>query len=314
MKIYLAILFVFGTTFISFSQPIMMETEKDGVWIKDGNQKVFFYQKLPKSLDGKYSRSNYLHPVYGLDGEILTEDFPADHFHHRGIFWTWHQLWRDSLRLGDPWMCENFSQEVTNVRFSKGLHSSGILAVEVLWKSPMWLKHGVQSPVISENTKITIFPVVNDCRRIDFRIELKAMENGIRIGGSQDEKGYSGFSVRMTMVPGMKFTSAGTDVIPQNLSLAAGPEMDISGPVGAAGKLAGIMMVCHPSNPDFPQKWIIRKEKSMQNCAWPGSITVGIKVSKPLILKYSVIIHRGDAGNSELQAILNSIIGNAFFH
>jgi len=71
-------------------------------------------------LGGKYSRSNYLHPVFGLDGEILTEDFPTDHLHHRGIFWTWHQLWHDSLRLSDSWMCENFSQEVSKVSFSKG--------------------------------------------------------------------------------------------------------------------------------------------------------------------------------------------------
>jgi len=308
MKFCLIVLFVFGTTFIVFSQPISMETAKEGVWIKDGNKKVFFYQKIPKSLDGKYSRSNYLHPVFGLDGEVLTEDFPSDHFHHRGIFWTWHQLWRDSLRLGDPWLCENFSQEIDKVSFSNGKNSTGILAVEVLWKSPLWLKNGVQSAVILENTTITVFPVVNDCRRIDFRIELKALEDGIRIGGSQDEKGYSGFSVRMPLVPGMKFTSAGANVVPQNLTITAGPEMDISGAVGKDSKLAGIMMVCHSSNPDFPQKWIIRKEKSMQNCAWPGNATVEIPGSKPLILNYSVIIHRGDANNTGLQTILKSIL------
>jgi hypothetical protein len=308
IKIFFSIIIFFGTTFFAFSQPITMKSEKDGAWIKDGNQQVFFYQKLPKSLDGKYSRSNYLHPVYGLDGEILTEDFPADHFHHRGIFWTWHQLWIDSLRISDPWMCENFSQEVTKVSFSNGLHSTGILKVQVLWKSPLWLKKGVQSAVILENTKITIFPLKNDCRRIDFRIELNALEKGIRIGGSQDEKGYSGFSVRMPLVPGMKFTSAGTDVVPQNLAIIAGPEMDISGGVGEQGKMAGIMVVCKPSNPDYSHKWIIRKEKSMQNCAWPGNKTVEIKMSKPLVLNYSVIIHRGDNHNAGLGPILKLVL------
>ena len=272
-------------------------------------RRCFSIRKPQNHWDSKYSRSNYLHPVFGLDGDILTEDFPADHFHHRGIFWTWHQLWLDSLRLGDPWMCENFSQEVTKVSFDKGLHSTGILSVKVLWKSPLWLKNGIQSAVMFENTKITIFPVEKDCRRVDFRIELKALEDGIRIGGSQDEKGYSGFSVRMPLVPGMKFTSAGATIMPQNFAVTAGPEMDISGPVGKAGKLAGIMMVSHTSNPDLPQKWIIRKEKSMQNCAWPGNRTVEIKVSKPLILNYSVIIHRSDAGNAGLQKILLSILG-----
>jgi hypothetical protein len=304
----LAFILILATVSTVKSQPISMESSKDGAWIMDNNQKVFFYQKVPKSLDGKYSRSNYLHPVYGLDGEILTEDFPLDHFHHRGIFWTWHQLWCGSLRLGDPWMCENFSQEVKGIRFKMGENSAGILSVKVLWKSPIWLKGGLQSPVILENTTISIFPVVNDCRRIDFRIELNALEKGIRIGGSEDEKGYSGFSVRIPLVPGMKFTSRGTDIIPQNLAISAGPEMDISGSVGKDGKMAGIMMICHPSNPDFPEKWIIRKERSMQNCAWPGNRTIDIPESKPLILNYSVIIHRGGADNGELQSILGSIL------
>ena len=290
------------------SQPIVMENTSDGAWIKDGNQKMFFYQKVPKSMDGKFSRSNYLHPVFGLDGEILSEDFPLDHFHHRGIFWSWHQLWCDNVRLGDPWMCENFSQEVTKLSFSKGEHSTGILSVKVLWKSPFWLKKGQQSAVILENTQISIFPVVNDCRRIDFRIELNALEDRIRIGGSEDEKGYSGFSVRIPMVQGMKFTSSGAEVIPQNLAITAGAEMDISGPVGKDGKMAGIMMICHPSNPDFPEKWIIRKERSMQNCAWPGNRTVAIPKSKPLILNYSVIIHRGGVDNTALSSVLASIL------
>ncbi len=305
---YLLLFMVFAVASAVRSQPIEMETTKDGAWIKEGNKKVFFYQKVPKSMDGKYARSNYLHPVYGVDGEILTEDFPSDHFHHRGIFWSWHQLWCDHVRLGDPWMCENFSQEVTKLSFSKGENSTGILTVKVLWKSPYWLKKGVQSAVLLENTKIHIFPEMNGCRRIDFCLELNALEDGIRIGGSEDEKGYSGFSVRIPLVQGMKFTSSGAEVIPQNLAVTAGAEMDISGPVGKDGKMAGIMMICHPTNPDFPEKWIIRKERSMQNCAWPGNRTVAIPKSKPLILNYSVIIHRGGADNIALSSVLASIL------
>jgi hypothetical protein len=69
------------------------------------------------------------------------------------------------------------------------------------------------------------------------------------------------------------------------------------------------MIIDHPSNPDYPQKWIIRKEKSMQNCAWPGNRTVEIPILKPLSLNYSVIIHLGDANNAGLRAILKTILG-----
>lgn len=43
----------------------------------------------PAGVDDKYRRACYIHPLYGLDGETLTEDFPKDHRHHRGVFWAW---------------------------------------------------------------------------------------------------------------------------------------------------------------------------------------------------------------------------------
>src|SRR5699024_3188858 len=38
-------------------------------------------------------RSNYIHPLYGLEGEMLTRDWPEGaHPHHRGIFWAWPEV------------------------------------------------------------------------------------------------------------------------------------------------------------------------------------------------------------------------------
>ena len=34
------------------------------------------------------------------DGQVLTEDFPADHLHHRGIFWAWHQVYVGEKAMG----------------------------------------------------------------------------------------------------------------------------------------------------------------------------------------------------------------------
>ena len=43
----------------------------------------------PQGAPEKFWRMSYIHPLYGLDGDILTQDFPDDHYHHRGVFWTW---------------------------------------------------------------------------------------------------------------------------------------------------------------------------------------------------------------------------------
>ena len=50
------------------------------------------------------ARSNYFHPLYDLDGTVLTEDFPKDHIHHRGIFWAWHQVRINGKTVQDQWV------------------------------------------------------------------------------------------------------------------------------------------------------------------------------------------------------------------
>ena len=66
-----------------------MRVAKDpqGYWFTEGDTKVMFYQQERKAMpDGTAARSNYFHPLHDLDGRVITEDFPADHIHHRGIF------------------------------------------------------------------------------------------------------------------------------------------------------------------------------------------------------------------------------------
>lgn len=100
----------------SASQPIKIIETGEGFLVTEGEQRILFYQRKPKSIDGKYTRANYIHPLYGLDGEILTEDFPSDDLHHRGIFWTWHQVYIGDRRMGDAWLIEDFSWDVYDAK------------------------------------------------------------------------------------------------------------------------------------------------------------------------------------------------------
>jgi hypothetical protein len=88
--------------------PIKITETDQGFSIAEGEKQVLFYQRQHKSMDGKYMRANYIHPLYGLDGEILTEDFPADHPHYRGVFWAWHQVWLGDKKLGDSWAAQDY--------------------------------------------------------------------------------------------------------------------------------------------------------------------------------------------------------------
>ena len=278
---------------VVFSQVLMTKTP-DGLLITEKGKRVLFYRIKPLSLDGKYERCNYIHPLWGIDGNILSEDFPEDHLHHRGIFWTWHQVWIDSMRIGDPWEIKDFKQEVVSARFEKLEGGAGLLTTEVLWESPLWKKDGQIKPYMKENAEIVIHPKRQNSRRIDFTIHLLALEENLKIGGSQDVKGYSGFSVRVKLPDDVQFSGVKGVVEPKNEAVESEGYINVSGSMGPGGKKAGVVIIDHPSNPGYPQPWILRNKNSMQNAAWPGNTTTSLSTEKPLQLKYSLIIYKGD--------------------
>ncbi len=81
----------------------------DGVSVFEGQTPVLSYQAKSRSYEGGWQRASYVHPLYNLRGEVITEDFPEDHRHHRGIFWAWHQVWVGDQRWAMPGRVRIFS-------------------------------------------------------------------------------------------------------------------------------------------------------------------------------------------------------------
>jgi hypothetical protein len=270
-----------------------------GFDLTEKGKPVFSYQQMPKTLTGEYICSNYIHPLYNLNGDTLTQEFPADHPYHRGVFWTWHQLYIDSMSLGDGWINDGISQEVAEVS-TELTEKSAKLIITAFWKSDTLPD---QKSFMKENTEIIVHPSEKGIRMIDFRIELSALEDNLLIGGSNDPKGYGGFCLRLDIPDDMKFNSEGNYVQPQELQVNAGKWMDFSGSFGKSGKINGIAILCSPQNPLFPSPWILRQKGSMQNAVYPGRDKVKIEKDKPLILKYRLIIHDGNTESVDLNRL-----------
>ena len=283
---------------------VRMQKLEGGFLFSENDEKVLFYQKQPKNLDGKFERCNYIHPLWGIDGTVLTEDFPADHLHHRGIFWTWHQIWIDGQRIGDGWEIKDFEQEVTDVEYFSKQGGIAVLKTEVNWKSNLWKKHGEKVPYLKEKATISIHPKIDNCRKIDFEISLLALEENLTIGGSEDVNGYSGFSVRMALPEDVKFIGPKGVIEPQNEAIQSVGYVNISGSIGKNNGEGGIVMVDNPQNPGYPQPWILRKQKSMQNAAFPGYTTLPISNQKPLVLKYSLLVYSGKINEKGIQRMM----------
>jgi len=293
-----------GSTENQALHPVEIFESDEGFIVTEAGKKVMSYQRRHKSLNGKYTRANYIHPLYGLDGEILTEDFPADHPHHRGIFWAWHQVWLGDKKLGDSWAAQDFFWDVYDAKILDVDSKSRALQVHVLWKSPLWTDaNGKKKPFIKETTTIRIHRAKNDIRKIDFDINLLALEDAIRLGGSEDAKGYGGFTTRIPLPDGLSFTGSDGPVEPKNLSVEAGPWLDFTGNFGRDGNISGLTILCHNSSPGYPQRWILRRKGSAQNPVYPGRLPVPLSRNKPVILRYRLIIHRGKLSRADLDKL-----------
>ena len=273
-----------------------MRVTKDagGYWFSEGDTRVLFYQGERKALpDGQAARSNYFHPLYDLDGNVLTEDFPPDHIHHRGIFWAWHQVRIDARSVQEQWVNRDSFWTVQDVRtHSDG--SSASLALRVAWESPLFTEAGGQRrPFVEERSVTKVHSAEGAIRRIDFHQRLTALVDGVEIGGSEDAKGYGGFSYRIVMPPDIRFAGVQGIVLPAENAVASSPWMDVSGSYGTSGR-SGLTVLTHPTTPGFPQPWILRARGSMQNAVYPGRQPVAIPRDRPVILRYRMVLHRGE--------------------
>lgn len=275
------------------------ERTSQGIELSENGHPVFFYQEEPKSLDGEYICNNYLHPLFSLKGDTLTEEFPTDHPYHRGIFWAWHQIYVNGKSTGDGWIMENVQQDVIEISTASE-NKSAQLKLVVLWKSPLFEN---SRPFLSETTTITAHRSENDIRKIDFAISLKALVPGVKIGGADNEKGYGGLCARLKLPDDLIFTSMNGKVTPQLEQVATGPWMDFSASFGRKGETSGLTIFCHPKTPNYPAPWILRPKTSMQNIVFPGRERIEVLMDEPVVLYYRMIIHDGKSGNINMNKL-----------
>lgn len=279
---------------------LVVSIHDEGATVFEGATPVLSYQANSKSLEGKWERADYVHPLYDLQGQVITEDFPEDHRHHRGIFWAWHQVWVGQQMLGDPWVCQEFQWDVQSVTATTPGNPVVITAV-THWKSPALLDaNGNSIAVVEETARVVTHAAQADRRVIDFDISLVALVDGVRIGGSQDEKGYGGFSPRLRMVGDEQIISSAGILEPSLLAITQGTWVNITRESG------GTLIIVHRENPEVTDAgvpWILRRTRSMQNVAFPGREPVAISMSEPTRIRYRMVIHDGSLDAQSIEAM-----------
>ncbi|MCM8534628.1 MAG: PmoA family protein [Lentisphaeraceae bacterium] len=72
-------------------------------------------KSLKDAPAAKYVRSGFIHPLFSPKGDVLTDNFPLDHPHHKGIWFAWTNTEIDGTHI-DFW---NLGKQLATVQFKK---------------------------------------------------------------------------------------------------------------------------------------------------------------------------------------------------
>ena len=248
-------------------------------------------ENVPEN-DGRRRRGCYLHPIWGLDGEILTDDFPKDHYHHHGAFWAWPHVTVDGKEY-DLWTNAGIEQ-----RFVRWLHQETGPVAAVIGVENGWFVGDRQ--VATERVWIRAYRTGERERSLDLEIYLVPLVP-LSLQGAGG-KSYGGLTVRFAVqrqadaaitVPAGKTTE---DLLETPLEWA-----DLTTQIPGAPNRSGGAVFVHPQHPNYPPTWLTRHYGPL--CVgWPGVHARQYEPGQPHRLPYRIWLHGGDADVEQLKS------------
>lgn len=235
-------------------------------------------------------RSDYIHPVYGLQGEMLTRDWPdGAHPHHRGIFWAWPEVYYGS-RLGDIYaLQEVFARPTGEIDLVNGPDFAQISA-ENQW---MWED---DEAIVREMAIIRVYSATDHERIIDLALRFTALVDSVTIA-TRETNSYGGLNLRMQTPDNQKITYH-TDEPSSPMRRAWS---DFFGTFDGASSESGMTVLQHPDNPQYPGHWVEYPDLAWVQPTFPSPGTrFALKKGQPLELRYRLILHRGGAQESHI--------------
>ena len=258
----------------------------DTVTLTEAGKTVLVYRTKPINPATEPGRANYISPLYAPDGTALTEDKPGDHPHQRGVWWAWMKVQADGKIVADGWYMKNLAYSVREKRFLGDAEGGGTLTVEVDWI----VNSGDElSFVAREVTKVTVRPLKSGVRRLEFDTTITSRLDALGLGGSEDDRGFGGFSIRLVDPEHLTFASGGKTLVPNGAVLDAGQSMGFAWSGGSNSPAWTVGLACK-ANGQAVTRWMLYNDRSMQNCVFPGRAPVILKKGQTLRLQETVII------------------------
>ncbi len=229
-------------------------------------------------------RSNYIHPVFGLNNEILTRDWSKDHPHHRGIYWAWPEVDYGKNRTDLHALQKVFARPTGRINLHSG---SDFAQVEV---ENIWIIEEGIVPIAREIALIRAYPKTEKYQVVDLVYKFDGLRDNVTIA-RRGTNAYGGLNIRM-MTPESQSLSYHTDKANQQPQRAWS---DLSGVFSGNDSPSGLTVFQHKDNPEYPGEWVEYPELSWVQPTFPTSGTRHpLNPGDPLTLRFRIVIHDGD--------------------
>lgn len=250
--------------------------------LKENGKPVFVYNHGMMSKEGVPETRNrccYLHPVYTPGGTVLTDDFPRDHYHHRGISWMWPVVKVDGAEF-DLWAIKGIRHQFVRWVAREAGPQSARLAVENGWFT-------AQRQVAKELVEVVAHPSHGGRRTLEWTLTVEALGAPLAIAGAPEErKGYGGLGFRFAPRENTVLrTDAGVE--PKDTNMIPHPWAEIEAVFG--GQKGGARIEVDPSSAGYPNGWCLRRYGYL-GVNYPGLEPVTIEPGKPLKLKARITL------------------------
>lgn len=250
-------------------------------------------EHVPES-DPRRTRSCYLHPLWGLNGEVLTADFPRDHYHHHGIFWTWPHVGIEGQEY-DLWADRGIRQQFVAWLARETGPVAGVIGVENGWFVG-------DRKVMVERVWIRAYRAVGESRGLDLEFVWIPTDRPVTLWGASG-KSYGGLTVRFA--PPSAKDPATTITVPSGPTTGDLPDTplawaDFTSRFGDFAERSGAAVFVHPEHPDFPPTWLTRHYGPL--CiGWPGVDPKTFEPGEVIRLDYRVWIHKGSVETAQIE-------------
>jgi hypothetical protein len=226
-------------------------------------------------------RCCYVFPIYTPAGVSVLDDFPVDHYHHRGLFWSWPIVEVGGKRY-DIWMNFTAKHRANGIPVTQAGPNEATLAASNFWEAD-------GKDIVRENVRIRVLPTKGTTRELEVELSWEALSAPVTLQGSAERgKSYGGLSLRFAPRTGTVLRADG-EVLSKDEDLNPRRWAELEGVYG--GKRAVVRVTADPSNPGYPHQWCLRNYGFI-GASYPGRTESVdrhvLEPGKPLTLRFRV--------------------------